>query len=153
MNFIKRYWFGGLLAFIVSCFLLLFVLLILSPKNDAKGRGFVKCTYDMIDDLTECDRAFGCSVTSVIKNTWCNIKVVAEGVDLWLDDKQEYPWSNYIFEPEIDKNSFFEEEARAEYLKNNPDVKKEMMRLDKLRKELEYDENNQKIDETMLQKE
>jgi hypothetical protein len=137
MNFIKRYWFAGLLAFIVGCFLLLFVLLILSPKVDAKGRGFVKCTYEMIDNLTDCDKAFWCSVGSVMKNTWCNVNVVAEGVGLWLDDKQAYPWSNYIFEPEIAEDSFIDEDVRAEYLKNNPDVKQEMMRLDKLRKELE----------------
>ena len=152
MNFFKRYWFAGLIAFIVCCFLLLFILLILSPKDDAKKRGFVKCTHEMIDNLSECDKAFYCSIKSIIDNTWCNVKVVAEGVDLWLDDKQEYPWSNYIFEPEIEKNSFFDEEARAEYLKNNPDVKQEMMRLDALRKDLENEENNQEIDEEMLPK-
>ena len=152
MNFIKRYWFVGLLGLIVCCFLLLFILLILSPKRDDKERGFVKCTYEMIDDLVACDRDIWCSVKSIANNTWCNVKVVAKGVELWLDDKQEYPWSNYIFVPEIKDEVFFDEEARAEYLKDNPNVKEEMRRLDKLRKDMENEENKQAVDEEMLQK-
>ncbi|MBR1949203.1 MAG: hypothetical protein IKA30_05370 [Alphaproteobacteria bacterium] len=153
MNFIKRYWFGGLLAFIVCCFCLLFVLLIISPKQDAKNRGFVKCTQQMIDDVGNCNKAFLCSVKAIGNNTLCDVKVVTEGFKLWLDNQQPYPWSNYIFEPEIEKNPFYDDEGRDEYLKNNPNIKKEMIKLEKLRKELENEENKQNFDEEMLPKE
>lgn len=152
MNFIKKYWFGSLISLIICCFLILFLLLIISPKQDAKSRGFIKCTQQMIEDIYDCNRKIWCSIKAIGNNTLCDIGIVVEGITLWIDDKQSYPWSNYIFEPEITENSFFDEEARQEYLKNNPDVKNEMMRLDKLRKDLEYDENNQKITKEMLPK-
>jgi hypothetical protein len=69
MDFIKRYWFGGILTIIVCCFLLLFVLLIISPKQDAKNRGFVKCTQDMISSLSYCDRKIWCSIKAISSNT------------------------------------------------------------------------------------
>ncbi len=153
MSFIKRYWFGGLIAFIVCFFMLLFILLVMSPKDDADKRGFVKCTHEMIDNLSDCNKGFYCTVKAIMNNTWCNVKVIAEGVDLWIDNKQKYPWSNYIYEPIIVDNSFFDEEARTEYLKKYPDVKRDMMRLNKLRKDLENEENNQEYSEEMLQKE
>lgn len=153
MNFIKRYWFAGLLVAIVCCFFVLFLLLIISPKQDEKGRGFIKCTEQMIDDLYDCNRKVWCSIKAITNNTICDFKVIGEGVELWLDNKQPAPWSNYIFEPEISENNFFDEEARKEYLKNNPNIKTEMMRLDKLRKDLENEENNQTITEEMLPKE
>ena len=152
MNFIKKYWFGSLISLIICCFLILFLLLIISPKQDAKNRGFIKCTQQMIEDIYDCNRKIWCSIKAIGNNTLCDIGIVVEGITLWIDDKQSYPWSNYIFEPEITENSFFDEEARQEYLKNNPNVKNEMMRLDKLRKDLEYDENNQKITKEMLPK-
>lgn len=150
MDFIKRYWFGGILTIIVCCFLLLFVLLIISPKQDAKNRGFVKCTQDMISSLSDCDRKIWCSIKAISSNTWCDVKVIAEGFKLWIDDKQARPWSNYLFEPEPNEDSFYDKEAIEEYLKNNPDVKSEMMRLDKLRKGLENEENKQTVDKEML---
>ena len=94
MNFFKRYWFAGLIAFIVCCFLLLFILLILSPKDDAKKRGFVKCTHEMIDNLSECDKAFYCSIKSIIDNTWCNVKVVAEG-GRWFEEDSRIAIMSY----------------------------------------------------------
>ncbi|MBE6467500.1 MAG: hypothetical protein E7004_02795 [Alphaproteobacteria bacterium] len=153
MNFIKRYWFGGLLASVMGCFLLLFVLLVISPKQDAKKRGFIQCTQEMIDNLISCERKIWCSTKAIANNTYCDVKIIIQGFDLWLDNKQPKPWSNYIFEPEIEKNSFFDEEERAEYLKKYPDVKDEMIRLDKLRKDLENEENEQNISEEMLPKE
>ena len=153
MNFIRRYWFGSLMFFIIGCFLLLFVLLIISPKQDAKGRGFIKCTQEMVDNLSTCNKKFYCSIMAVIKNTTCDVDVVIEGISLWIDKKQPTPWSNYIFEPQTDASSFFDEEERAEYLKANPDVNNEMKRLDMLRKDLENEENEQSLDKEMLPEE
>ena len=104
----------------------------------------------MIDNLYDCNRKVWCSIKAINNNTLCDLKVIGEGFKLWLDNKQPTPWSNYIFEPEISENTFFDKEAREEYLKNNPDVKMEMMRLDKLRKGLENEENKQTVDKEML---
>ena len=154
MSFIKRYWFGCLTGFILSCFLVLFILLIISPKQDTKGRGFIKCTQEMVNELTLCNKKIWCSIKAIGNNTLCDVFVVAKGFDLWLDDKQPTPWSNYIFEPELEENLFFDEEARIEYIKNNPDTKDEMIRLNKLRKDLENEANkNLDITEEMLPKE
>lgn len=150
MNFIKRYWFGGILALIVCCFLLLFVLLIISPKQDARGRGFVKCTQTLISSLSECDRKIFCSIKAISQNTLCDIAVVVDGFQLWIDNKQAKPWSNYLFEPDVIEDSFFDKEAIEDYLKNNPNVKDEMIRLNKLRKELEDEEYSQTINKEML---
>ena len=151
MNFIKRYWFGTLLISIICCFFTLFILLIISPKQDIQNRGFIKCTQQMIDNLYDCNRKVWCSIKAIGENTLCDIKVVSEGFDLWLNNKQPYPWSNYIFEPELDKNPYFDDEGRDEYLKNNPSIKAEMLRLDKLRKDLENETKKQEIVEDILQ--
>lgn len=104
----------------------------------------------MIEDLETCNRKLWCSITAIFNNTVCDVDVVISGVELWIDKKQPSPWSNYIFEPEIGENSFFDEKERAEYLKNNPNTKNEMGRLDKLRKDLENEENKQEFKEEML---
>ena len=152
MPFIKRYWFGGLVSLVLLFFFLLFVIILISPKQDAKNRGFISCTGQMIDDLLDCQRGIWCSTKAIGKNTLCDIKIIAEGVKLWIDKKQPTPWSNYIFEPEIIENSFVDEEARAEFLKNNPNVQKEMLQLDKLRKELENEQIEAEFNEEILQK-
>ena len=154
MNFIKKHWFSGLLILIVCCFFALFLVLIISPKQDDKNRGFIKCTQQMVDELSDCEKKIWCSIKAIGNNTLCDIKIIAEGFTLWLDDKQPYPWSNYIFKPEIMETSVFDEEARKEYLKNHPNVEADMRQLDRLRKELENEENNdQTISEEMLPKE
>lgn len=149
MAFIKNYWFGTLLGLAVSAFMLMLMLILIAPKQDVQNRGFVYCTQNLIDDLADCNRALWCSSKAVSKNTWCDIKIIADGFLLWMDNKQPKPWSNYIFKPELPQNSFVDEEARAEYLKQYPDVKQEMESLHKLRKELENEQNLQ-IDTTDL---
>ena len=152
MYFIKRYWFGGLLITIIGCFLILFLLLVISPKQDDKNRGFIKCTQQMVDSLYDCERQVWCSIKAISNNTFCDFMVIREGFKLWLNDKQPTPWSNYIFVPELNDNSFFDEEIQKKYLEKNPDTQAEMMRLNKLRKDLEDEENNQTITQEMLPK-
>ena len=104
----------------------------------------------MIDNLSNCNQKIWCSIKVISYNTLCDFRVIGEGFTLWLNNKQPTPWSNYIFEPKINESSFFDEAAREEYLKNNPDVKAEMIRLNELRKGLENAENNQTITKEML---
>ena len=143
MTFIKNYWFGTLIGALLLGFLLLFVLIMISPKQDAKGRGFVLCTQEMVDDLLICDKKISCSIGAIFRNTICDIKVIGKGVSYWIKGKQPYPWSNYIFEPEIPKNTYVDEAAREEYLSEFPETAKEMQMLKKLNKELENEQNMQ----------
>ena len=154
MSFIKRYWFAATIGLLVSLCFLLLVLLLISPKQDSKERGFVRCTQNMIENLIDCDKKIGCSLGAIAVNTLCDIKVVGKGVVDWIDGKQPRPWSNYIFEPETENfESFIDEEERAEYLQKYPNVEQEMQRLNKLREELENEENKQSFDKKMLPKE
>jgi len=150
MSFIKRYWFAATIGLLVSLCFLLLVLLLISPKQDSKERGFVRCTQNMIEHLIVCDKKIGCSLGAIAVNTLCDIKVVGKGVVDWIDGKQPRPWSNYIYVPEVEPNPFVDEDARQEYLKQHPDIKQEMQKLNKLRKELEDEENKQMFNEEML---
>ena len=58
MNFIKKHWFSCLIAGMMLCFFSVFVLILLAPKQDAKGRGFIPCTQEMVQKLLDCDRCF-----------------------------------------------------------------------------------------------
>ena len=89
---------------------------------------------------------------AIVNNTICDVDVVIEGVNLWIDDKQPTPWSNYIFVPQAEVSSFFDEQEHTEYLKKNPNVKNEMKRLNALRKDLEDEKDEQEFNEEMLPK-
>ena len=41
MNFLKRHWFGLITGLFIFCVLVLFVLVLLSPRQDAKKRGLI----------------------------------------------------------------------------------------------------------------
>ena len=144
MNFIRRYWFGlstGLMIFL--CFVL-FVLVLLAPRQDIKKRGFIPCTEAMADKIISCEKnKVMCLLGAVLTNSWCDVKVVYQGLENWVNGTQSRPWSNYIFTPELPIDEDFNDEARAEYLKNNPDMRTEMEQLKKLREELEYAEELQ----------
>ena len=139
MNFIRRYWFGlvtGLLVFL--CFVL-FILVLISPRQDAQKRGFIPCTENMAEEIMACENnKVLCLLKAVLANSWCDIKVIGQGMSDWAKGNQPYPWSNYIFVPKIVQN-----EDVAEYLKNNPNIKAEMEQLKKLNEELENEENQE----------
>ena len=153
MKFIKNYWFGTLVGILLLSFVLLFVLILISPKQDMKNRGFVACTQEMIDDLLVCDKKFLCSIKAIASNTVCDVEVVGKGFAAWIKKEQKYPWSNYIFEPELPENPYVNEEERAEYLAEFPNTAEEMMNLKKLNKELENEQNLQNNAEKEFPKE
>ena len=144
MNFIRRYWFGistGLIIFLCS---LLFILVLIAPRQDTLKRGFIPCTEAMAEQIMTCDEnKIVCVLNAVLVNSWCDVKVIYQGVEDWINGKQETPWNNYIFIPELPEDENFNNEARAEYLKNNPDMATEMKQLKKLSEDLEYEEKLQ----------
>ena len=145
MNFIRHHWFGLLTGLFIFIFFVLFVLVLLSPRQDIRRRGFIPCTEVMAEKILDCEgNRVGCLLAAVVGNSWCDLKVVGRGIRDWAGGRQKTPWSNYIFVPELPADEFFDAEARAEYFKNNPDVKAEMQQLQKLNKELENEENRER---------
>lgn len=143
MSFIKNYWFGLCLGLMMFVFMTMFILILIAPKQDVQNRGFVFCTQNLIDDLSDCERNLWCSSKAIVKNTWCDLKIIGKGFSLWLNKEQPAPWSNYIFEPETPQDAFIDEDARAEFLEQYPNVKQDMENLHLLRKELENEQNLQ----------
>ncbi|MBE6453101.1 MAG: hypothetical protein E7012_06410 [Alphaproteobacteria bacterium] len=141
MNFIRRYWFGLITGLLVFLCLVIFVLVLISPRQDAQKRGFIPCTEIMAEKIVSCqDNKVICLLGAVLTNTWCDIKVIGQGMADWAHGQQPYPWSNYIFIPEIVEEPDLNDPLKAEYLKNNPNIKDEMEQLKKLNEELENEE-------------
>ncbi len=94
------------LAILVIYVIYFMIVLVLSPKNDFKNRGFVACTKELVMNLGECESGqIGCVLGSFYDDTKCNSKVIFKGFANWLKGKQSAPWSNYIFEPEFQNMS------------------------------------------------
>lgn len=137
MTFIKNHWFGLITGLIIFCFLCLFILVLISPRQDEDKRGFIPCTEAMADKMLACPeegKAF-CMLKAVLGNSWCDAKVIGRGVKNWVTGKQSAPWSNYIFIPRVPVDQ--EDEHLQEYYKNNPNIGAEMQELKELNKELE----------------
>lgn len=144
MNFIHKHWFSLITGFIVFIFCVLFVLVLLSPRQDAQRRGFIPCTEAMAEKMLSCEKnKVFCLLSAVVQNTWCDIKVIGTGMQKWAKGQQTTPWENYIFVPELPSDEIFNEEARAEYLSKTPDIETEMRRLHELNKELENAETKE----------
>ncbi len=150
MQFIKKYWFGIITGTIIFISLILFMLVLLSPRQDSQNRGFIPCTETMVSQLSDCQNSGGimCMFKGILQNSWCEVTVVGRGIKLWISGQQETPWSNYLFVPEkASENDDFDQEARQEYLKNNPDFVSEMQELKKLNEELENEQQEVSTDE------
>lgn len=61
-----------------------------------------------------------CSAKAILSNAWCDAKVVGHGFKAWLDSKQEKPWSNYIFRPELTEDESLFNEHTDLFYKENP---------------------------------
>ncbi len=138
MTFIKNHWFGLLLSLVVGFFMLVFALVLFSPREDLHSRGFIPCTEEMAYNMLGCnENKAWCMLKEVVKNTFCDIGVIVDGVAAWHKGEQPRPWSNYFFTPELPVDEQMEDELVQEYYENNPDLAGEMNRLKKLNKELE----------------
>lgn len=145
MAFLKHYWFGILTGLIIFIGLVMFILILLAPRQDLQRRGFIPCTETMAGQLIACDRRIGCVLGTILDNSWCDIKVIGRGAKDWLAGRQTAPWSNYIFKPELPEDELFDQAAREEYFQNNPDAYQEMQELKKLNEELENDNSQSDI--------
>ena len=99
MNFIRQYWFGLITGTFVFVFLALFILILLSPRQDIQKRGFIPCTEMMADNMLSCEGKVFCLLSAIVKNSWCDMKVVGRGMASWVKGEQRTPWENYIFIP------------------------------------------------------
>ena len=144
MKYITEHWLGIICSFLIFCFLVMFILVLLSPRQDTQKRGFIPCTEKMVEQMSNCqeESKFSCMLTSILKNSWCDMSVIAKGINNWIHGKQTFPWSNYIFIPTRPQDEDFDEEARKEYLQKNPDFQTEMQQLKEKHMELEKKKKN-----------
>lgn len=146
MSFIRQHWFGLVTGIVIFCFLVLFLLVLLAPRQDALRRGFIPCTEAMADKMLSCQEAkTWCMLKAIAANSWCDAKVVGRGFKDWAGGRQPAPWSNYIFIPEMPSDEFFDAAVREEYLRANPAPQSEMPKLKQLQKELENEQNEQQV--------
>lgn len=149
MTFIRTHWFGLITGSAIFVFLMLFILVLLSPRQDKLKRGFIPCTEMLAEELSVCmeQKRVACLLGSVMKNSWCQLKTVGRGIKLWVYGQQSAPWSNYIFIPEQTEEADFPTEERTEYLKNNPGFFEEMQNLKQSYKELENEQTESNTEE------
>lgn len=125
----------------VSVFVILAVLLVISPKVDLENRGFVSCTNKFIKDIEICSvkeskyRMIVCGFEAVTDNTLCDFKIVGEGISKWAKGKQKTPWENYLYEPKlpVTKNDMFDNSAD----KIDPEFEKLVLEHKKLNSEID----------------
>lgn len=139
LAFLKYYWFGLLMSFILLMGFMLFLLILVSPKHDMQKRGFIPCTETLVQNLQTCpkDNKYSCGIKHVLANSWCNIKVIGKGWQYWWQGKQTTPWANYIFEPEILKTTDENDEFYAEYKEKGITPELDMQNLIKMSDELD----------------
>ena len=111
--FMKEYWFGFFISLILLFGFLFFLLVLVSPRYDLQKRGFIPCTETMAKNIMNCpeEKKFLCGIKAVLKNSWCDLGVIKQGFSLWFDGKQKTPWDNYIFEPVLPEDAFFENDV------------------------------------------
>jgi len=150
MNFIKAHWFGILIWIWLTLVFLFAALIVSAPHYDARNRGFAFCSQQLIDDLHSCNHSVFCSSEMIIRSTKCDLKVVAASFSDWMAGKHQYPWSGYIFVPELPQDYLIDEESRREYLKEYPDTAEEMLKLQQLRKDMENAQNQAVIKQEII---
>ena len=91
-----------LLIFLVLVVIYMSVMLAISPKNDMQKRGFIPCTEKLVIDVSSCERGkMLCPLKYLWQDMECNMLVIADGLGNWVRGKQNRPWSNYLFEPDL----------------------------------------------------
>ena len=138
MSSLKNHWFGMIVSLFVLWFFIVFVLVLLAPKQDLQKRGFISCTETMETEVAACNSQKTCMLKSILKNTSCDSKVIFDGIKNWVKGEQKTPWQNYMFEPEV-KKEVLDEELQDFYAKNK-DLSKEIEELKKKNMELENGE-------------
>lgn len=91
MTFLKHHWFGLILSLFMLAYLLVFVLVLLSPRYDVQKRGFIPCTEAMAERLIDCDNGAWCMLKTIVRNGWCDAEVISGGFRMWLRGEQKRP--------------------------------------------------------------
>ena len=141
LKFIKYHWFGFIISILFGLFLIEFFLVMFAPHVDIQNRGFVPCTTNMATKVEVCHQRKLCILKAVYDNYICDGKVILIGLSDWVTGKQLRPWSNYMFEPEVQKEEM--DEDLKEYYRDNPNIDEEMNELIKKHEELENINNEQ----------
>ena len=58
MRFIRHHWFGMITGLIIFAFFSLFILILLSPRQDMLRRGFIPCTEEFVEEIIDDDIPF-----------------------------------------------------------------------------------------------
>ena len=91
-----------LLALVVLFMLYMTTMLALAPKIDEQKRGFIPCTEQLVLSVSACNRGeMMCPLKHLWQDMKCNTSVILEGFGAWVRGKQNSPWANYLFKPEI----------------------------------------------------
>lgn len=138
LNFIKRYWFVVFITIFVLLYLVVFLLVLASPRQDDLNRGFIPCTQKMAQEILINEEKSSLKLAKIIiANTYCDTKVVFSGLTDWIKGKQKTPWANYLFEPQVYKPIDATDEELLKFYQEHPNINKEMEELDKQRIKLE----------------
>ena len=124
MTFLKHHWFGLILSLFMLAYLLVFVLVLLSPRYDVQKRGFIPCTEAMAERLIDCDNGAWCMLKTIVRNG---------------GGKKKTPWANYLFEPEQPRpdDEPDADESLREFYAQTLDIEASMQNLRRLNRELE----------------
>lgn len=151
MNYIKQHWFGMSISCFMAYFLLIFIMVAISPQNDEKNRGFIPCSYEQTEKIISCrENKLICVLSASLRGNVCYMKVMNKGLWDFITGKQPRPWSNYLFEPEIVQNDGKDAEYEAEIQKvmeENPTLVDDMEKIKEKNRELlekinKYQEDN-----------
>ena len=144
---LKKHWFLIVCSLIFGLYFAFLGLVFFAPHQDARSRGFVKCTTQMMQQLPLCQKSkIWCTFKIVIKNNYCDFKVVKEGFVLWLDGYEPKPWSYYYFTPTSHEPPVLENGALKEYYQTHQNIVQEMEDLNQKAIELEKQQEKLKHD-------
>ena len=126
MKYLKNHWFGILISVFMAYFLTVIILVVISPKEDAKNRGFIPCSDTQMQNIKNCKKnRITCIICSSLQGNLCYMKVVNKGMVDFLLGRQTFPWSNYLFSPEPEPAEYQDEEVQK-ILQEHPELIKSM---------------------------
>ena len=154
MNYIKQHWFSIMISAFMSYFLLIFILVVVSPQKDDLNRGFIPCSIAQSDKIISCENSGAmCILNGIIKGNLCYMKVFNIGIYNFITAKQPRPWSNYMFTPELklqENATKDQDDGLKELLKQKPtlitDIEKVKQKNLELQKKLSLN-NSEENDE------
>lgn len=142
INFLKIHWFGLIASILAFLYLMVFLLVLISPRQDRLNRGFTPCTKQMVSKMFSCsENKAWCMAKAVVQNGWCDTKVVGEGFAKWMSGEQTSPWANYLYVPELEEDENLKDnepqEGLSAYYQENSDIEAQMKYLEAQRLELD----------------